>query len=159
MRLGVISDTHGRVHTRVLELFAGVERILHAGDVGNDDVLALLETVAPVTAVRGNTDHFPGALRLPEEARVDIDGCRILVVHDRSRWLAGHDEAERGALDVLVTGHTHLAVAESFGGLLELNPGSASGAGSGRLPTVAFLEVIDGRPQARIIPLWEAGSG
>jgi hypothetical protein len=156
MRLGVISDTHGRVHTRVLELFAGVERILHAGDVGNDDVLALLETVAPVTAVRGNTDHYPGASRLHDEARVDIEGFRILVVHDGSRWLAGHDEAERGALDVLVTGHTHLPTAESFGGLLELNPGSASGAGSGRVPTVAFLDLTGGRPQARIVPLWEA---
>ena len=159
MRLGVISDTHGSVHTRVLELFAGVERILHAGDVGSEDVLAMLETVAPVTAVRGNTDHYPGASRLLEEARVDIDGLHIVVVHDGPRWLAGRDEAERDALDVLVTGHTHLAVAESFGGLLELNPGSASGAGSGRVPTVAFLEVTGGRPQARIIPLWEAGSG
>ena len=158
MRLGVISDTHGRVHTRVLELFAGVERILHAGDVGSDDVLAMLETVAPVTAVRGNTDHYPGALRLPEEARVDIDGIRILIVHDGSRWLAEQDEAQRAVLDVLVSGHTHLPTAETFAGLLQLNPGSAGGAGSGRVPTVAFLEVTGGRPQARIMPLWEAGS-
>jgi uncharacterized protein len=158
MRIGVVSDTHGRVHMRVLELFAGVDRILHAGDVGNDDVLALLETVAPVTAVRGNTDHYPEASRLPDEARVDMDGARILVVHDESRWLAGQDEANLGALDVLVAGHTHQPRAETLGGLLHLNPGSASSGGYGRLPTVAFLEVGGARPQARIVPLWEAAS-
>ena len=156
MRIGVISDTHGRVHERVLELFAGVGHILHAGDVGSDEVLALLGSVAPVTAVRGNTDHFPGALRLLDEARLTLDGLRIAVVHDGARWPATHDEAARRAVDVLVSGHTHLPTAETFGGCLYLNPGSASVPGHARVPTVALLEGVDGRPQARIVPLWEA---
>lgn len=155
MLIGVISDTHGRVHERVLELFAGVDRILHAGDVGNDEVLVLLETMAPVTAVRGNTDHFPGALRLPGEARLELDGLRIAVVHKGARWLALHEETTRGTLDVLVVGHTHVPMAESFAGRLQLNPGSASVPGHGRVPTIAFLEAVSGRAQARIVPLWE----
>ena len=66
-RLGVLSDTHGRFDPALREVFAGVERIVHAGDVGAADVLAGLATIAPVTAVRGNVDVYFGAEQLPEE--------------------------------------------------------------------------------------------
>ena len=151
--IGVISDTHGRVHERVGELFAGVSRILHAGDVGGDDVLLYLENIAPVTAVRGNMDRYAGAERLPSETRVEIDRLRVLVVHDGCGWLLDHDAAARAGVDVLVAGHTHVPATEAFDGLLHLNPGSASRPGSGREPTVALLEAVDGRPVARIVPL------
>lgn len=157
MRIGVISDTHGRMHERVLELFAGVGQILHAGDVGSDDVLSLLESVAPVIAVRGNTDHYPGAFKLPGEVRIERGGLRIVMVHDAASWLAAHGEATLAEVDVLVSGHTHLPTAERFNGCLRLNPGSASTPGHARVPTVALLEAIDGRPQATIVPLWPEG--
>ena len=152
LRIGVVSDTHGRLHERVLELFAGVDRILHAGDVGSEDVLGHLDAVAPVSAVRGNMDHYAGAGRLPEELRLEIEGLAVVVVHDGARWLRSHDPVAE-AVDVLVTGHTHRPVVESFDGYLHLNPGSASRAGAGGTRTVALLEVGDGRPEARILPL------
>jgi len=152
MRVGVVSDTHGRLHERVLELFAGVDRILHAGDVGSEDVLTYLGAVAPVTAVRGNMDRYAGAWRLPEELRLEIEGLAVVVVHDGAKWLRSRDPVAE-AVDVLVSGHTHRPVAETFDGYLHLNPGSASRAGAGGTRTVALLEVDDGRPQARIVPL------
>jgi len=155
MAIGVISDTHGRVHERVGELFAGVSRILHAGDVGGDDVLLYLETIAPVTAVRGNMDRYDGAERLPAEARIEIDGLTAVLVHDGFGWLGRHGGAARAGVDVLACGHTHVPTTEAFDGLLHLNPGSASRPGAGREPTVALLEVVDGRPVARIEPLWK----
>ena len=78
-RLGVISDTHGRVDPALREIFAGVERIVHAGDVGTADVLVELATIAPVTAVRGNVDVYFGAEQLPDEAALEVAGRRLLV--------------------------------------------------------------------------------
>jgi hypothetical protein len=152
MRVGVVSDTHGRLHERVLELFAGVDRILHAGDVGSEDVLTCLRAVAPVTAVCGNMDRYAGATRLSEELRLEIEGLAVVVVHDGAKWLRSHDPVGEG-VGVLVTGHTHRPVVESFDGYVHLNPGSASRAGAGGTRTVALLEVHDGRPQAKIVPL------
>jgi uncharacterized protein len=157
MRIGVISDTHRYLHANVFALFAGVGAILHAGDVGSDDVLALLETIAPVTAVRGNMDHHAGAMRLPGEARVERAGLRVVVVHDGVAWLAEHG-GERAALagvDLFVRGHTHVPEISAAGGCVLLNPGSATYSRHGGAPTVAVVEVVDARPQAEIVPLSE----
>src|SRR5215471_948995 len=81
MRLGIVSDTHGLLDSRVLEIFEGVDRILHAGDVGDERILVELEAVAPVIAVAGNVDGFPLAQRLKETEILDLEARRILLIH------------------------------------------------------------------------------
>ena len=78
MLIGLIADTHGVLRPEVIDAFAGVEQILHAGDVGSVEVLDGLAAIAPVTAVRGNVD---AGLELPEVARLDLAGVHVLVVH------------------------------------------------------------------------------
>src|SRR5512142_2670996 len=80
-RIGLISDTHGKLRPEVFAAFEGVLRILHAGDVGTRDVLVELEAIAPVTAVFGNTDHGELRRTLPQVAVVEEAGRRIVVVH------------------------------------------------------------------------------
>jgi uncharacterized protein len=86
---------------------------------------------------------------------VELDGMRVAMVHDRAHWRPDDREPVGAGVDVLVSGHTHVPTIEAFAGLVHLNPGSASSPGHGRTPTVAFLEAVAGRPQARIEPLWE----
>lgn len=147
MRVGVVSDTHGVLPDAVLEAFAGVSRILHAGDVGSPRVLELLETVAPVIAVKGNMDD--PASPLPALANLELDGVRVLVTHragDVPRPLPP-------GVRVVVTGHTHVPRLEDREGVLWLNPGSVSQPLSGSGRTVALLEVTRGEASAEIVPL------
>ena len=136
-RIGVISDTHGSLDARVARVFAGVDRILHAGDVGAQHVLWELETIAPVTAVLGNTDSaliLPG---LDGLARLTLDGVRIVMAHERQN-LSSSIVSES---DVVVFGHSHSPLVQVVDGALWLNPGSASsprGAPLGK--SVALLE-------------------
>lgn len=147
--IGVISDTHGVLRPAALDALAGVEHIVHAGDVGGADVLAALGRIAPVTAVRGNNDHGAWAESLPERATVTIAGMRLLVVHDQAEVTP----AELRAFDVLVTGHSHRPLIERHGELLRVNPGSA-GPRRFTLPiAIARLEVVAGRVTGRIVEL------
>ena len=146
MLVGVISDTHGTLPREVHEAFVGVDRIVHAGDVGTPAVLAELEAIAPVTAVSGNVD--PAELFLPPLANVRLGGVRVLVVHrpaDVPRPLPD-------GVGVVVTGHTHLPVADARAGVLHLNPGSASRS-RGADRSVALLTIADGSAHARIVAL------
>lgn len=141
-RLGLISDTHNYLDPQVLELFAGVERILHAGDVGRPQILRELEEIAPVTAVGGNTDE-PG-YRYPESRTVEFHGQRFFVHHivdphettpTWSRWL------RRVAPNVVVFGHTHRPFTEQIGSVLYVNPGAAGKSRWGQSRSVALLHV------------------
>lgn len=117
MRIGVISDTHGLVRPEVYEAFRGVDHILHAGDIGGEDVLIELRAIAPVTACAGNVDGFRcGDAR--ETARIELGGLRFLLMHilDRSRV--------RDA-DVVVFGHSHKPHNAREGGVWYFNPASA----------------------------------
>jgi putative phosphoesterase len=155
MDIGLISDTHGRLRPEVFERFRAVEHILHAGDVGSADILAELEVLAPVTAVWGNTDGFDLRSRLPETARLELQGCRILVVHGHqlgSPTAAGLVAAYPG-FDVIVYGHTHRPQIEREGGVLVVNPGAAGPARFGLAPSVAVLTLSTDRPRATILPL------
>ncbi len=148
--IGLISDTHGLVRPEALRALAGVAQIVHAGDVGSQEVLDALGRLAPVVAVRGNNDRGPFAERLPERAVLERPGLRLLVVHD------GHEVAREPALDafdVIVTGHSHRPRVEDRAGVLHVNPGSA-GPRRFRLPvSVARLALGPGRVTARIIEL------
>jgi len=153
-KVGLISDTHGRLDAKVGAIFAGVERILHAGDVGDQVVLEELSLIAPVSAVRGNMDSWPLSETLPEEVLVEIGGLRILVGHILPDLLSHHDVVAEG-IAVVATGHTHWAVIENRGSVLYVNPGTAGRTRVGRPRTVALLDINDGRAQATIVALDE----
>jgi uncharacterized protein len=146
-RVGVLADTHSpefveRLPDAVLKALAGSELILHAGDVGGEEALAVLRRIAPVEAVRGDHDR---SLALPESREVVVEGKHIVVVHgQRSHWLEepntllwtlslGYFRPHRGLpralkrrfpnADAIVYGHTHRARAETIDGVLLFNPG------------------------------------
>lgn len=123
--IGVISDNHGYLDPAVLQAFAGVTHIIHAGDIMDPQILVTLEAVAPVTAVAGNLDSGELAARLPREARGEVGGVRFLVGHKPKRLLnrlsGGKIEGERP--DLVVWGHTHVPSAAWVEGALYLNPG------------------------------------
>lgn len=145
--VGLISDTHGHLDDSILDLFEGVDAIVHAGDIGSEKILYELQAVAPVTAVRGNTDHSGPTWPLPESALLTVAATRIHVVHDLfAGSLPALDEAE-----VLVFGHTHKPQVIYGERQIQVNPGSASRprAADG-LRTVALLEIDSGRVSVRI---------
>jgi hypothetical protein len=144
MKIGVISDTHGWLDPKVFELFAGVGHILHAGDIGPDAVIVELETIAPVTAVIGNTDSS-STFRLTEA--VTLGGRKFLVHHIVNPYALKEElqlRVARERPDVVVFGHTHKAFCETIGGVLYFNPGSAGKPRFGRGRTAAILH-CDGR--------------
>ncbi|HUR82248.1 MAG TPA: metallophosphoesterase family protein [Thermoanaerobaculia bacterium] len=125
LRIGVISDTHGVVHPRVPELFARMDRILHAGDVGGAHVLRELESLAPLTYVDGNNDDATGE----DIRRFDIEGLRVLLTHILPR---PHKPAPRvldslkmKSADIVIFGHSHLPHHEVVGGVTYFNPASS----------------------------------
>lgn len=141
--VGVVSDTHSRLDPLLATVFAGVDHILHAGDVGDPDVLAALNAMAPVTAVRGNTDVGNWAWDLSDERLVELGGARMLLAHQETRLLLRHDPLREG-LQAVVTGHTHRPKMEWKDGVLYLNPGSAGPRRFGLARSVALLEVHPG---------------
>lgn len=151
--LGIVSDTHGLVRPEVHTALAGVDLILHAGDVGGDAVLDELALIAPVRAVFGNTDGIDDP-RLVPEIDLTIDGVSIHVSHGHE--LGSPTPAkllETYAADVLVYGHTHRALVARAGGRLILNPGAAGPRRFDLVPSVARLTIADGEAQPEIIPL------
>jgi hypothetical protein len=125
MQIGVISDTHGFLDPQVPKLFAGVDHILHAGDVGPYSLLQELNAIAPVTAVLGNTDTW---LLLKLTETVELGGRRFLIQHIVDPPNLTDDLKSRMAEyrpDVVVFGHTHKAYNVRMGGTLFFNPGYA----------------------------------
>ncbi len=146
MRLAILSDTHGLLRPRVLELAAGCDRILHAGDVGDPAILDRLRRIAPVEAVRGNMDG--GALAgLPAVAAGELDGLAYRMTHRREDI----DPAWPRQARLIVFGHSHRPELEWRSGCLLLNPG-AVGARRFQLPlTMARVRVTDGRLVPEIV--------
>ena len=158
-RIGVISDTHGYLDPQVLVAFAGVQHIIHAGDIMDAATLEALETIAPVTAVAGNMDD--GKLgKLPREVCIKVGGIRLVVGHKRKRLqkrmaLGKVDCLVAGeAPDLIVFGHDHVPAAEWVEGVLYLNPGSASAPHEeDDDPTIAIVEIGVAGIEVRFIPL------
>lgn len=153
VRVGLIADTHGHLDPRVKTVFAEegpLVAIVHAGDIGADrQLLWELETVAPVTAVLGNTDHPLLGFDLAAIARTTVAGTRILVIHDLADL--GPVPAD---VDVVVRGHSHVPSVQEHGEVLVVNPGSASQRRRMPSTSVAILELAEGRrPSARIVML------
>ena len=155
MRIGLISDTHGKLRNQVFTALDGVARILHAGDIGPYDLLVELEAIAPVTAVHGNTDRFDIRERVPEVAELEAAGYRIGLMHGHqlgSPEPAGLRRALPDA-DVIVYGHTHRPLVEDVAGTLVVNPGSAGAARFGLQPSVAVLTLTPEGPEVELIDL------
>lgn len=148
--IGVIADTHGLLRPQVFAALDGAELVLHAGDIGSEEVLAGLRLLAPVQAVRGNVDHHPWAASLPRSRIVEADGARLYLLHD----LAALDRDPGPArLQAVIFGHSHRPTIYLQHGVLYLNPGSA-GPRRFRLPvTVARLRVSAGGLEPEIVTL------
>ena len=152
--IGLISDTHGMVRADVHRALAGVELILHAGDVGGDAILDELELIAPIVAVFGNTDA-PMDPRLSASIERTIGGVRIHVSHGHELGSPTPEKLlERYAADVIVFGHTHRQLVErSADGRLVVNPGAAGARRFKLEPSVARLTIERGRAEVELVPL------
>lgn len=152
-RIGLISDTHGLVRPGVHPALAGVELILHAGDVGGDDVLDELGLIAPVVAVFGNTDA-PGNPRLSQSIERTIDGVRIHVSHGHELGVPKPGKLlAKYSADVIVYGHTHLPLVTEVDGRLVVNPGAAGPARFDINPSLGLMEVAGGKVTIRLVDL------
>ncbi len=140
MKVGVISDTHGLLRPGVLTAFAGVEHILHAGDVGDPEILKALREIAPVTAIRGNVDRTGPCAKLPVEEYVTLGGVNLYMLHDLHTLSL--DPAAAGVQAVLF-GHSHKPSIEQRKGVLFFNPGAA-GPRRFSLPITVGLLWIEG---------------
>jgi putative phosphoesterase len=138
--VGIISDTHGLMRPAALNALVGTALILHAGDVGSEDVLSKLRKIAPVVAVRGNMDMGTWACRLPPTDVAELGSASFYVLHD----LYQLDLNPRVAgFTAVVSGHTHRAAMLQRKGVLYLNPGSA-GPNRGAAPATLMRVTIGG---------------
>ena len=150
MRLGILSDTHGLLRPEAMEALRGVGLIVHAGDVGDPEILTKLRTIAPVFAVRGNVDTEAWARELPEASVVEADGANLYVLHNLQHLDLKPEDA---GFDVVISGHTQEPKQYERNGVLYLNPGSA-GPRRFRLPvTLAILDATRKPLWAEIFPL------
>jgi len=150
--LGLLSDTHGYFHPNLPEDLAGVDLILHAGDVGDLSILDGLEAVAPVTAVWGNVDDASVRRRVPEQHRFTVEELDVWMTHIAGRpgrWQQGMGKKlQANTPDVLVCGHSHILQVErveALDDMLFVNPGAAGKQGLHQEKTCLRLTVEDGR--------------
>ena len=148
--IGVISDTHGLLRPEALEALADVSLVIHAGDVGQPQILEDLARIAPVRAVHGNIDRPPLSDELPLTEVVQVCGKTIYILHDLSR--IDLDPTVAG-FDVVVSGHTHKPRVARHGSVLFLNPGSAGPRRFSLPVSLALLDVGGIRPEVTVIEL------
>ncbi len=147
-RIGIISDTHGLLRPEAIDALRGCDHLLHAGDVGKPEILEQLAAIAPLTAIRGNVDHW--ANELPDTVSVTLFGKVFYLQHDRNSL--DIDPAQQG-IDVVVTGHSHKPALCQQGSPIYLNPGSA-GPRRFKLPiTLAIASIDDTQIDFEIINL------
>lgn len=171
MKIGLISDTHmssGKLPQAIVNTFQDVDLILHAGDLVAQNMIRLLERIAPVTAVHGNMDMAGVKLNLPSKGVIEVEGHRIGLIHGHrvphpNRVLSPpidletiHDyllsEFQGEEIDCIVYGHTHQAHVETYREVLFINPGSAT-RGKGGHSTVGLLTINQDQIRGEIIPL------
>ena len=150
MRIGVISDTHGLLRPEAIDALAGVEHILHAGDVGGIEILERLRAIAPVTAIRGNVDGFGPCAALPEVEVVELGGVFLYMLHD----LHALDlDPVAAGMAAVISGHSHQPKMEERRGVLYFNPGSAGPKRFSLPVSLGFLEIVDGKITAKLMTL------
>jgi len=150
MRVGIISDTHGLLRPEAEMVLAGVDVIVHAGDVGRPEILSELKKIAPVFAVRGNVDRGDWATELPLTTVMELDGASFYILHDLHEL---HLKPEAAKFNFVISGHTHQPEQSEKHGVIYLNPGSA-GPRRFCLPvTLAVLDLAKKPWRAKVIDL------
>jgi uncharacterized protein len=152
MLVGLVSDTHNLIRPEIFTALAGVDLILHAGDVGGSSVLVELGAIAPVQAVYGNTDA-PDEPGLRARLVLDLEGLSIHVSHGHE--VGGSPTPEkllaRYDADIIVFGHTHKPLIERSGSRLVVNPGAAGPRRFNLKPSVARMRVEKGEADVEIV--------
>ncbi len=137
--VGVISDTHGLLQPAAIEVFKGTDLIIHAGDVGEPDILEDLQVIAPVEAVRGNMDVDNWAHKLPETKLIEVGSVLLYVIHDVCKI---DIKPAKAGISAIIHGHTHKSSSiEDHNGVLFINPGSATQPRFNSPASVALLHV------------------
>ena len=151
MKIGIVSDTHGLFRPEVAIALAGVERILHLGDVGKFSILEEMGKIAPVTAIRGNIDREGRCSELPETDVVLLGEHYVYMLHDLKTL---HLVPEAAKFAAVLSGHTHVANYVTRRGVLYFNPGSCGPRRFELRPTVGILTLDgDGMLEPQIISL------
>ncbi|HTV50857.1 MAG TPA: metallophosphoesterase family protein [Steroidobacteraceae bacterium] len=145
--VGLISDTHGLLRPQALRALEGVDHIVHAGDIGGPEVLASLETIAPVYAVRGNNDRGAWADALPHTRILELGAHRLCVLHDLGALAL---DAAAAGYAAVISGHSHRPRLEQRAGVLFVNPGSAGPRRFSLPVAIGFLRLDSRRVRARI---------
>jgi uncharacterized protein len=150
MIIGVISDTHGLLRPKAVELLRGSEHIIHAGDIGALEIIPALRKIAPVTAIRGNVDMQAWARSFAETEVVELGGLHIYIIHDVN---ALDLNPKAAGFAVVISGHSHQPKQETKDGVLYFNPGSA-GPRRFKLPiSVGRMAIENGKVSAKILLL------
>jgi hypothetical protein len=148
--IGVISDTHGLLRPEALVALQGSDYIIHAGDIGDPNILDELSAIAPVTTIRGNVDHGGWTQKIPTTNVLEVGQLSIYVLHDLAQLDLKPEAAKFAAV---IYGHSHIPKQEMKNGVLYFNPGSA-GPRRFKLPvTVGRLMIEGGKISVKILPL------
>jgi putative phosphoesterase len=148
--VGVISDTHGLLRPEAVAALKEVEHILHAGDVGDAEILDRLAHIAPVTAIRGNVDRSGRCGRLPETELVELDGHSIYMLHDR---MALDLDPVAAGIGAVIFGHSHQPAIEWVKRVLYFNPGSAGPRRFSLPVSLGFLEISESGIEAKLLTI------
>jgi uncharacterized protein len=152
MKIGIISDTHGFVHSRIISFFENMDEIWHAGDIGSPEVILKLLEIAPVRAVHGNIDDYKMRLQFPEFQEFTIGNLKILITHiagASGKYLPEiQDKLRIFKPDIFVCGHSHILKVQHIEkyGHLYLNPGAAGMNGFHRSLTAIRMQIDDEKP-------------
>ena len=151
MKVGVVSDTHGLLRPEVLPALAGVEHILHLGDVGKPSILKELKKIVPLHAVRGNIDREGACGRLPETEVLLFEGHYLYLLHDVGTL---HLDPAAAKFSVVLYGHSHRPATMHKKGVLYFNPGSCGPRRFDLSPTIGILVLEQNKPPvAEIVQL------
>ena len=150
MNIGVISDTHGLLRPEAVDALAGSDLILHAGDIGNLEVLDGLRAIAPVVAVRGNNDQGQWAEPIAEREVVEIEGVSMYLLHILRDLPI---DPKSAGVQVVISGHSHKPLVEERDGVLFLNPGSAGPRRFKLQIALAHLHIDGAAIEAKIVEL------
>ncbi len=138
MKIGIISDTHGRLSDKCKDIFKQVDVIFHAGDIGSLSVIEELEQIAPVYAVCGNMDFGEIAKKYPRTDLIEINNLYFFLMHEPFRL---NIDPKAAGVNCVIFGHTHIPEVQEKDGIFYINPGSASLPKWGRNPTVALCDI------------------
>jgi len=150
MLIGVISDTHGLLRPEAVAALRGSDHILHAGDVGDEQILEELQKLAPITAIRGNIDRSGPCAQLPAVEMVELGGQSIYMVHDLNELDLNPEAA---GISAVVSGHSHHPGIEWSKGVLFFNPGSAGPRRFSLPVSLGFFEIRRGEIEPRLLTL------